>query len=361
MRRKAQALARAQRLGRNPDIPFRSVHTGFGPRAVLIHQQDRLFLWAPVLVATGSAMWMVLPREPSLWALGALACGLALMARAVRHLYMPLVLVLALLLVVLGQFWISWQAHQAGGPVVDVRTAPVNVTGTILTAEPREAGRLRVTLGALDLPGYEPGTIPRKIRISLRPKQHRGLLLAPGQRVMLRAILLPLPDAAIPGGYDFARRAHFTELGGLGFAISDPEIQAPASTSRALSVAWAWQSVDRVRLSIDRRIRITLSDDQAAIASALIVGVRGGIPDDLRDQLRIAGLAHILAISGLHMALMAGGVFFVVRAAIALAPPLALRWSPRYVAAGAGLGSRMCLSAAIRRHRGHTTGLCDGA
>ena len=55
-----------------------------------------------------------------------------------------------------------------------------------------------------------------------------------------------------------------------------------------------------------------------ALAVALIVGDRSAIPPEVTEVLRTTGLAHILAISGLHMALFSGAVFFVVRAGLAL-------------------------------------------
>ena len=63
-----------------------------------------------------------------------------------------------------------------------------------------------------------------------------------------------------------------------------------------------------------------------AIAIALITGNRGGIPQDVTAVMRDAGLAHVLAISGLHMVIMAGTVFWLARAFLALIPGITLRF-----------------------------------
>lgn len=55
-----------------------------------------------------------------------------------------------------------------------------------------------------------------------------------------------------------------------------------------------------------------------AVAAALMVGERGAIPSDVRAAMQQSGLAHLLAISGLHLGLVAGFVFFAVRGALAL-------------------------------------------
>jgi competence protein ComEC len=62
----------------------------------------------------------------------------------------------------------------------------------------------------------------------------------------------------------------------------------------------------------------------APLAAALITGERGALGRDLTETLRLSGLAHLLAILGLHMALFAGGVFWVVRALLALSSQLAV-------------------------------------
>jgi competence protein ComEC len=57
------------------------------------------------------------------------------------------------------------------------------------------------------------------------------------------------------------------------------------------------------------------------------------LPDQIWDQWAVAGIAHLLSISGLHLALVAGTLFFAVRVALALAPPLALRLPTKKLAA----------------------------
>ncbi|MCR6631744.1 MAG: ComEC/Rec2 family competence protein [Magnetospirillum sp.] len=61
------------------------------------------------------------------------------------------------------------------------------------------------------------------------------------------------------------------------------------------------------------------------MAAALVTGETGAIPRPVMDDYRDSGLAHILSISGLHMSMAAGLVFFVVRGGLALIPAVALR------------------------------------
>jgi competence protein ComEC len=70
---------------------------------------------------------------------------------------------------------------------------------------------------------------------------------------------------------------------------------------------------------------------------ALITGARAGIPKDVNQAMRDSGLFHILSISGLHMVIMAGTMFWLVRALLASFPYLALSFPIRKWAAAAAL------------------------
>ena len=83
--------------------------------------------------------------------------------------------------------------------------------------------------------------------------------------------------------------------------------------------------INGIRDAIDRRIRASLPGDAGAIASALITGKRDAISEAVNEAMYISGLGHVLSISGYHMALVAGVVFFALRAGFALFPALALR------------------------------------
>src|SRR5204862_7546300 len=72
----------------------------------------------------------------------------------------------------------------------------------------------------------------------------------------------------------------------------------------------------------------------------LITGERGGISESTNQAFRDSGLFHILSISGLHMVIMAGAVFFCIRLALAAIPAIALRYPiKKWAAAGAMIGA----------------------
>src|SRR4029079_17109294 len=71
-------------------------------------------------------------------------------------------------------------------------------------------------------------------------------------------------------------------------------------------------TVDGIRETIDDRIRAALPGDRGSIASALITGKRDAISAPINDAMYVSSLAHVLSISGYHMAVVSGIVFFVI-------------------------------------------------
>jgi hypothetical protein len=105
-----------------------------------------------------------------------------------------------------------------------------------------------------------------------------------------------------------------------------------------------WGAIDALRAQVNDRVHAALPGERGAIAVALMTGDRGGIPQKVTKAMRDSGLAHVLAISGLHMVIMAGTVFWLVRALLALSPGLALRFPiKKWAAAGALLAAAFYL------------------
>jgi competence protein ComEC len=194
------------------------------------------------------------------------------------------------------------------------------VAGFVESHELRDKGRARLTLRVLSLGDLGPDERPYRVRISLPAKDAANARI--GQAVTLHATLQPPPEPIEPGGFDFARQAWFARLGATGYATSQV-----ALLNEARAPPWnlqAWALIDVLRAAMNARIRAVLPGETGEIAAALITGERGGISEEVTETMRDSGLAHILSISGLHMAIMAGTVFWFVRALLALVPGLAL-------------------------------------
>ena len=297
----------------------------------LEREQDRWFLWAPVMLGCGIALYFALTVEPSpLAATAVVACALILRWRWREGSVAALAGGITLA-AVLGFALAQWRTHSVAAPVIAAERGTHDVTGWVELVEPRDGPGQRLTIRVHVIDGLAPDKQPRRVRV--RTLKEDTTLVA-GDAVALRATLSPPSGPSLPGGHDFARQAWFLGIGGVGYTLSPPK-----STTIDASPPWdltARAAFNRLRQTIARRVTAVLPGETGAIAVALITGERGGITTATNAAYRDSGLIHILSISGLHMAIMAGAMFFTARFVLSLFPALVLRFDIRKWAAVAG-------------------------
>jgi competence protein ComEC len=298
-------------------------------------ERDRWILWVPVLFAAGILSYFALADEPAMRVALALSLGALGFSLAIRHARLGLCIGGAALAFASGFAVAKLRTELVRAPVLAQEFRYVTVSGFVEAHELREKGRARLMLRALSVDGLKPEATPYRVRISMPAKYAAEVKI--GEAIALRATLQPPPEPIEPGGFDFARAAWFDRLGATGYATSKVSLLdgAPAPPWDLAS----WSHVDALRAAINARIRAALPGETGAIAVALITGERGGISEDVTESMRDSGLTHILSISGLHMAIMAGTVFWLARALFALVPGLALRYPIKKWAAALALAA----------------------
>lgn len=300
-------------------------------RGVLLDQRGALFEWVPVCLAIGIGTYFLLRFEPSvLFLCGVGACGLIVLlaGRWLGEAFSPLCI--AVFLVASGFLLAAHRAHDVSSPVMGWRYyGPVE--GRIINIDRSSSDALRLTLDQVVLERVSPARTPERVRISLHGDQTLGVTPAPGMRVMTTAHLSPPGGPVEPGGFDFQRHAWFGQLGGVGYSRVPLLAIAPPDKDQ-------WElAVFRVRMAVAARMLDILPGDVGGFAVAVTTGARSAISQEALDDLRASNLAHLLAISGLHMGLLTGFVFALLRVSIALIPPFALRVPARKLAAGGAL------------------------
>jgi competence protein ComEC len=288
----------------------------------------RLLPWLPVAFGLGIALYFAAEREPAWWAGAGLTAFCCAATVLLRHRPVAFSLTLAATAVTAGFTVATVKALQVAHPVLE-RPASVAVTGFVEMREERERSD-RVIVRVSSLEGYRLSRKPDRVRVSVR----KGTAPPVGAYVALRARLSPPLEPLRPGGYDFARDLYFQGIGATGFALGAIRItEPPVPPSAWLRYATAIQGV---RDAIDDRIRAVVPGDRGAIASALVTGKRDAISSPVNNAMYVSSLAHVLSISGYHMAVVAGAVFFVLRALLALVPSFATgRPIKKWAAAGA--------------------------
>lgn len=284
--------------------------------------------WFAVAFATGVGTYFALPVEPGAAAVVAMAvaglacCGLAWLGRGGTGL-LPMLLAVALAGILVAQ----GRSVTVAGPVLEYRYYGA-VEGRIVRIDKSASGAMRLTLDRVRLDRRSPAETPRRVRISLQDES--GVSPRPGLRVMTTAHLSPPAGPTEPGGFDFQRHAWFQGLGAVGYGRVPLLLAEAPAGGTALLVA-------RARTAISEGLRERMPGQTGQVAAAITTGDRAGLSPAVTDALRASNLAHLLAISGLHMGLLVGFVFWVVRGGLALVPALALRYPTRAWAAGVAL------------------------
>lgn len=295
-------------------------------KEILLAERERWPLWVPVLLGVGIGGYFALPIEPAPWG-GGVALALCLVvAGAARRNSALLLAGLAGAILAGGFTAAQLRSHLAAAPVLEGRYGPDSVSGLVVRVENLPTGT-RVTLENVALDAIPPERTPHRVRVKLR----RGDRATVGSYIEVFAKLSPPFAPAVPGAFDFQRSAWFRGLGATGFALGPMRPAAGEDTS-SLRLRMAG-----LRHRMAERIRQALPGQTGAVAAALMTGDRSAISERTLHSMRDSGLAHLLAISGLHLGLVAATLFFGVRGVLVLSERLALRYPIKKWAAAAAI------------------------
>ncbi|WP_245924817.1 ComEC/Rec2 family competence protein [Aliiruegeria haliotis] len=298
----------------------------------MLAQRGTLLLWVPVFLAVGVSIWFALRVEPgagAYWAAGLAAAFLLLLGLRAGDAVSPFFL--ACCLVLAGFLLAGARAHLVSAPVLGFRYyGPIE--GRIVALDRSSSDKPRLTLDRVVLADMHPDRVPRKVRISLHGAQ--GFVVPePGLTVILTGHLSSPSGPVEPGGFDFRRMVWFKSLGAVGYTRTPVLVLAPAEEGRA------GLGVFRTRMALSEAIRSRVPGDAGGFAAAILAGDRSAMDHDVVEALRNSNMAHLLAISGLHMGLLTGVVFAGLRAILSLYPWLALRFAIKKIAAMAALAA----------------------
>jgi competence protein ComEC len=305
-------------------IRQRSVSACRAPGATLLNQleaeRDRWALWLPVAIGLGVGIYFLLPVEPPIW-IGSATATVALASIAVaRRRLVLLMAALAISAIAVGFAAAQIRTAIVAAPLLGDEIGPVTVVGTVVAIEALPAGQ-RIVLGDLTIEDLPADETPDRVRIRI---SKRDVALVPGQRIELLAEIGPTSPPVIPGGFDFQRAAFFRGIGAQGFAYGGPR-PTFVDDGTATRGGWFRTLIEATRQDIVVRIRAALPEASGGIAIALMTGMQTSIPQADIDAMRTVGLAHLLSVSGLHIGLVTGFLFMLVRAGLALIPAIALR------------------------------------
>ena len=293
---------------------------------VIDGQRGHLFLWSPVMFGLGIGLFFRLPHDPdfltaTMWMGGSLFLLVGVLY--VSQWRWPVMI--GLILMSFGCSYASFRSHLVAEPKLDYRYyGPVQ--GRVIAVDRSFSEKARVTLDQVILRDFDPRSTPKRVRVSLHGMAETDVPDI-GETVLLTANISPPEGPSEPGGFDFQRHAWFLKLGAVGYTRT-PVMLWEHADPYDFSVF-----VARLRANLSKAIQTKLPGDVGAVAAAITAGDRSEISRQTLDSLRASNLAHLLAISGLHMGLLSGLVFAAVRTGCVAFPSFSLRHNTKKIAA----------------------------
>ena len=208
---------------------------------------------------------------------------------------------------------------------------PIGLTGRVSGLPEAEPDR---TVVLLDLESVAPAeaangrsaqslsrSLDGRVRLNIRHPAGEEPVVHSGDRLRLTAELRRPYGLHNVGLFDAGR---YAQRQGIEAAASVRVDQLTRlSEGQGLSDRYVFRPIEEWRGRIDAAMAASLSPPSAALLSALILGETGRITPEVWDAFTAAGVAHLLSISGSHLALLAGVIFLLVRGMCRLLPE---RW-----------------------------------
>lgn len=290
------------------------------------NERDRWSLWLPVLFAIGIGVYFALSFEPSMWFSLVFIELLIVLAIIWRFNPFKLLIILILSLLLLGFADAQMKTIYLAKQETLTSASKLYITGRIKNVDYNSRGKKRVVLD--DVADFDGKFKFDDVKVALMSKDEP---FVEGQCIELIANLMPLPKTSIVGGFQFDRKSFFEGISINGYALSfasqvdcldNPNIADKFDNIIAL-----------IRNKIITNINRVLSPDEASITAAIVAGERGKISKTLINNYRDSGLAHFLSISGLHMSMIAGLMFFLVRLIVTFITPISTRYDSKKISA----------------------------
>lgn len=272
------------------------------------------FVWIPVFIGIGIIIFFSLNTEPDLY----FCIGSTLVLAALCLFRIKAISIL--LLISLGFTAAAVRTEYIRAPVIKEKMDGIWFEADVAEIIFADSGR-KIVLENIYSDYFLKAETPYKIRISTKQKD---LDLEIGDRIVVKAVLMPPPNPAIPNGFDFAQYAYFKQIGAIGYAVGRFKILEYGETT----------SINKIRNIIAEKIEAHMQQPESSIAIGMLIGDATRIPDDAYEAIRISGIAHIIAISGMHIVIVVVIIFFIARNILVRFNNLALNYNIKKIAAG---------------------------
>ncbi len=289
----------------------------------LEEQEGRWIHWIAFSLAMGAGLYLGYPTEPDPHVVGISCFFACLVLFKSRQSYLTYRCVAVFAAFVVGFGLADVHTHFNTTQLLKKNIRSVNVEATVVDYDRAETG-WKVYIE--DIQYEKDRGYPKRLRVTIRQKSYTPNL---GQRIQTRLSVMAPSEPLLPKSYDFQRHAFYKHVGGYGFAVDRVDV---VSDHADHDVSLFKSLLHSYRDNIIHQIESLIPKKERGMAMALVAGEKTSISETQMEAIRNSGLAHILAISGLHVGLVAGILFFVFRYIFVQFEYLALRFSSKKVA-----------------------------
>lgn len=198
------------------------------------------------------------------------------------------------------------------------------IEGRILNIKPITKGT-QILLTEINFPEKNLENFNSNIKLNLKDEYASNLMV--GDKISIFAYLNPSPTSLLPGGYDFALYNYFSNIGATSYGLKNPVI-----IERKNMVGFS-AYVQNLRHKIYHRLIEVMGKNQGNFAAALLLGEGKGLDSLIMQNMRYAGISHILCVSGLHLSLVAMLFFIATRFLLNLSNFIAFNFNIKLIAA----------------------------
>ncbi|MES2215001.1 MAG: ComEC/Rec2 family competence protein [Pseudomonadota bacterium] len=319
---------------------------------MLDEEYHRLNLWYFVSFISGILFYFSLKHEPSMHHVAGVFIG-SFAALFLRRYGVPGIFLSGILIAFSYGVFISKYRETGLGGVALQGPISASVAGDVSSMKPTVRG---VQIVLSDAKCNKVENFPKQIRVNVKTEHAKKLMI--GDRIKLFAFLNPPPRSVLPGGYDFGLYAYFSGIGAVGYGLSEPRILNSGHSSVCGNDKMISEDNSRdeccvnkygfnsmlqdLRRKVYYRLIEVMGADRGNFAAAILLGEGSGLNRDIMQNMRLAGISHILCVSGLHLTLVAMLFFTSSRILLNLSDKIAFKFDIKSVSAVISLVGSFC-------------------
>lgn len=290
-------------------------------------ETSRWGLWLPVLFSFGIGFYFSLSFEPSKWFTLLFFELLLVLIFLYRRNYTKLFIIGNVFVIVFGFSFASVHSYYISRQVFPPeKEEQLYLKAKISKIEYNYQGKQRLYIE--NIRNFDDKDIKGIYRLTIMSENKS---LKNGDCVEMVANIGKVTKPFIVGGYMPNKQTFFEKISATGYVSSRVlPIECENKTNMTSSFV---NYINNLRKKYDTEINAVLEKDVASVVSAIAVGERGGISVSLNEQYRDSGLAHFLSISGLHMSMLTGLMFFFMRFIFSLLPWFVSRFDSKKISA----------------------------